>query len=82
MLKILLIAAYLFILICLLIALWGAIKRVQNIIERGIWQNDQYLKRMNDIIISSLDKQNEIIINAFDKQNQILNDAVNTMKGE
>lgn len=82
MIKILAVATYLFILLCLLLALWGQLQRIQNILERGIWQHDQHLKKMNDIIINSFDKQNEIIINVFDKQNEILQNAVNTMKGE
>jgi hypothetical protein len=67
MLKILLIAAYLFILICLLMALWGAIKRVESVIERGVWQHDQYLAKLNQTVINSFDQQNKILLKVVEQ---------------
>lgn len=71
MIKALVLGFLIFLILALLTGIWGQLQRIQMILERGIWQHDQYLAKLNETVIS-----------AFDKQNEILIDAVNKMKGD
>lgn len=55
MLKTLAIGFLIFLILALLTGIWGQLQRLQSIMERGMWQRDQYLKKMCDLMIENVD---------------------------
>lgn len=55
MLKILVVGFIIFLFMALLTGIWGQLQRIQEIMERGMWQRDQYLKKMCDVIVANVD---------------------------
>lgn len=55
MLKILVVGFIIFLFMALLTGIWGQLQRIQEIMQRGMWQRDQYLKKMCDLIVENAD---------------------------
>jgi hypothetical protein len=55
MIKILAIGGYFFLLTALIFGIWGELERIRGILDRGMWQYDQYLKRMCGLIVDNTD---------------------------
>lgn len=55
MIKILAVGFIIFLFMALLTGIWGQLQRIQEIMQRGMWQRDQYLKKMCDLIVKNYD---------------------------